>query len=237
MTVSPQIQDMDAKQIAERHLIERYLAGQLSEADSDAFESLVASQPGLAMQVEQVARMKTGLEVLRRRGDLARLLQGRPKTWYRSPWVAVAAAASVVLVVFLTMQIAAPPAAMIASTLAELADSKGSAPRIAATYLLTSERSAAPPAQIQVSKIERDAVELRFDAAAGTGDQFKVEILRAEGDSLRSIARANKVPASGDGSVAVYVAARVLAPGNYLFRLTPAGSDVSLEFSAHVEGS
>jgi len=239
MAESPQIQDMDAKHVAERHLVEKYLAGELSEADAEAFESLVASHPELAMQVEYVARMKTGLDVLRRRGELVRLLQERPKAWHRSRWVAVsvAAAASVVLVVFLTLRLATPQASMIASTLEGLADSKGSTPRIVAAYLLTAERAAAPAAQINVLKGDGEAVELRFDAAAGTDDLFTVDVLRAEGDSLRSIALATKIPGSADGSVVVYVSARALDTGNYLFRLTPDNGEIPLEFSARVGGS
>lgn len=236
MTAPRQIQDMDAKQIAERHLIESYLAGELSEADAEAFESLVASQPGLAMQIEYIARMKTGLDVLQRRGELDRLLQERPKSRFRSPWAAVAAAASLALVAFVVLKLSSPPAAMIASTLQGLADSQGSAPKIAATYLLTVERAAAPPAQIGHFG-SGDAVELRFDAAAGADDRFTVEILRVEGGSLRSIARISEVSGTADGSVVVYVSTRVLEPGNYLFRVTPVSGEIALEFAARVGGS
>jgi hypothetical protein len=236
MVTPQQTQDVDAKQIAERHLIEGYLAGRLSEADADALESLVATQPELAMQIEQVARMKVGLDILRRRGDLARLLQERPGSRYRAAWVAVAAAASLALVAFLALRPASPPVAMLASTLEGLADSRGAARKIAATYLLTSERAAAAPARIGVFDGEDEAIELRFDAAAAAGFPFTVEILRAEGGSLRSITRADAVPGSPDGNVVVYVAARALLPGDYLFRLTPASGEPSLEFAARVGG-
>jgi hypothetical protein len=236
MATSRQSQDMDAKQVAERHLIEGYLAGQLSEAEADAFESLVASHPELAMQIEHVARMKVGLDVLRRRGELAPLLLQRSRLRYRLPWVAAAAAASVALVAFVLLQLAPPSSDMIATTLGELGGKHSQPWRIAATYLLTSDRAAAPPAQIGVFGGDGDAIELRFDVAAGMGDRFAIEIFRAEGDSLESIAHADKVLGSADGSVVVYLAARALAPGSYLFRLTPADGGIPLEFAARIDG-
>ena len=68
---------MDAKLIAERHVIERYLAGQLSDEEADAFEVLLEAQPDLARDVERIARMKTGFAVLERNGELALLLARR----------------------------------------------------------------------------------------------------------------------------------------------------------------
>src|SRR4051794_10172124 len=91
---SEQDQVMDTKLISERHVIERYLAGQLDDAEADAFERSLEAHPELARDVERIARMKTGFEVLQRRGELAKLLAQPPvaPANHRSIWVAAAAA-------------------------------------------------------------------------------------------------------------------------------------------------
>ena len=84
---------MDTNHIADRQVIERYLAGQLSDAEADAFERDLEAHPALARDVEQVARMKTGFAVLQRRGELAKLLaQPVAPRQRRTAWVATAAA-------------------------------------------------------------------------------------------------------------------------------------------------
>jgi hypothetical protein len=45
MAGSEQDQVMDAKLISERHVIERYLAGQLTDAEADAFERALERTP------------------------------------------------------------------------------------------------------------------------------------------------------------------------------------------------
>ena len=52
---------MDAKLISERHLIERYLAGQLSDEEADAFERALEANPALARDVERIARSRPWL--------------------------------------------------------------------------------------------------------------------------------------------------------------------------------
>src|SRR4051812_22804392 len=107
---SEQDQSMDSKLISDRQVIERYLAGQLSDAEADAFERDLEARPELARDIEQIARMKTGFSVLERRGELAKLLArpvAPPKR--RAAWVAVAAAA-VLAVGFMAFRQADTPA-------------------------------------------------------------------------------------------------------------------------------
>src|SRR5258707_8902658 len=111
MAESEQDQVMDAKLIAERQVIERYLAGQLSDAEADAYEARLELQPELARAVEQIARMKTGFAVLERRGELAKLL-AHPVAppIRRAPWLAAAAAVFVGAIGFLVFRQAEAPA-------------------------------------------------------------------------------------------------------------------------------
>src|SRR3954469_6694082 len=110
--------DMDAKLIAERHVIERYLAGQLSDDEADAFEEFLEAHPELTRDVERIARMKTGFAVLERGGALTELLapRGAPRA-RRVAWIATAAVVVLALgfVVFRNTAKIPPPALVAAS--------------------------------------------------------------------------------------------------------------------------
>ena len=60
MADSEQDQVMDAKLIADRQVIERYLAGQLSDAEADAFERDLEANPELAREILVVAEQYDG---------------------------------------------------------------------------------------------------------------------------------------------------------------------------------
>src|SRR5689334_9000237 len=73
---------------------ERYVAGRMSEAEEQLFETTMLERPELAAEVDARQRMKAGLQTLEARGELDALLaRSRP-----SPYVRYAAAAGVVLV-------------------------------------------------------------------------------------------------------------------------------------------
>ena len=101
MTDPAQIPNMDAKQIAELHVIERYLADQLTDEEAHAFEAYVEAHPEVTRDIENISRMKAGLASLRQRGELAPLLVAeRPR---KPLWFLLAAAAAAVLVAVLVV--------------------------------------------------------------------------------------------------------------------------------------
>ena len=101
MTDPAQIPNMDAKQIAELHVIERYLADQLTDEEAHAFEAYVEAHPEVTRDIENISRMKAGLASLRQRGELAPLLVAeRPR---KPLWLLLAAAAAAVLVAVLVV--------------------------------------------------------------------------------------------------------------------------------------
>src|SRR6185295_15926348 len=94
-----QITDMDAKQIAERQIVERYLANQLSDPEAEAFEAYIEAHPEVIKDIVLVSRMKCGLATLHERRELAALVQARRRA--RMPVLIAASVAAVALAVFL----------------------------------------------------------------------------------------------------------------------------------------
>jgi hypothetical protein len=65
---------MDVKHIDDHHLIERYLAEDLSASECEAFEAYYREHPEIVREMEAVARFKAGLNDLHRVGELDRLV-------------------------------------------------------------------------------------------------------------------------------------------------------------------
>jgi anti-sigma factor RsiW len=64
-------------------LASRYLAGQLSPAELQAYEQHLLENPDAVRELEATARMKVGMASLRDSGQLEKLLRARPAL--RSP--------------------------------------------------------------------------------------------------------------------------------------------------------
>src|SRR5262245_61881378 len=94
-----QIPNMDAKQIAERHVIERYLAGHLPEPEAGAFEAYIEAHPEVIKDIDLVSRMKCGLAALHERRELAAVVQARRRAWM--PALIAASVAALALAIFL----------------------------------------------------------------------------------------------------------------------------------------
>ncbi len=109
---------MDRQYIDDHHIVARYLADQLAEAEREAFEVYYLEHPEMLREIEATARFKAGLAQLQASGDLAALM--KPTPWYaqwrylgrcsRSPSSAIAIA----------FYFRTPTAPLMAANLAEL---------------------------------------------------------------------------------------------------------------------
>ncbi len=61
---------MDRQYIADRHVVARYLADQLSDAERGEFEAFCAENPEVWREIEATARLKVGLAKLAETGEL-----------------------------------------------------------------------------------------------------------------------------------------------------------------------
>jgi len=234
MAESLQIANMDAKQIAERQIIERYLAGRLSEEDARAFEAYVEVHPEITRNIEAVARMKSGLATLRKRGELTDLLRPRPRVWYRRPGLLAGAAASVVVALLLTARPWNIDAngRLLAATVGELVGKSGSAPAIATRVTLARSRGLKP--QIVATQPDGSAVEVTLQLlSADTTTTYSIGLLHMASNSLEPVADATNLRANADGNLVVFVRTELLTEGDYVFRVSTAGREPS-EFALRV---
>lgn len=235
MPESPQIPNMDAKQAADQLLIERYLAGHLTDADADAFEDLLLRHPELSGEVERVARMKTGLALLRERGELTALLKEPPRDWYQKSWAAAAAVLVCAFglgLYFATVGSSAP--ALLANSLAELSRQAGAPMNVVKVVAISRTRGAGDLLSLDSSNDAPGAIELRLSTGAQPAAVYSAELLRTGPDGLESLGRVPGVGISTDGTATFFVSAETLSPGDYLIRLWPAEGDMPLEFPLRV---
>lgn len=224
---------MDAKLISERHVIERYLAGQLSDAEADAFERALEAHPELARDVERIARMKTGFEVLERRGELAKLLAqpvAPPKR--RVAWVAAAAAVVLALGLLVFRQAEPPgPATLLAASLDALSSRSESPIPLRASVALARARGMGADAELTSSGKQAGAAELELATGGAAGTPYAVELLAIDSAGARAVSTVTGAKTDASGAVHVFVSLQALAPGPYLLRLTPPDESAAIEYS------
>jgi anti-sigma factor RsiW len=236
MAGSEQDQVMDAKLIAERQVIEKYLAGQLSDAEADAFEARLESHPELARDVEQIARMKTGFAVLERRGELAKLLAhpvAPPKR--RAAWMAAAAAVFVGAIGFLVFRQAESPApaTLLAISLDALSRHSDSPIPLRASIALARARGLGADAELESGKAP-GAAELELATGDAAQTHYSVELLAIDSSGAKAVAKLPDAATDGSGAMHLFVSLQAVKPGPYLLRLTPAGGGTPVEYSIAV---
>lgn len=228
---------MDAKLIAERQVIERYLAGQLSDAEADAFEARLELQPELARDVEQIARMKTGFAVLERRGELAKLLAhpvAPPKR--RAAWMAAAAAVFVGAIGFLVFRQAGSPhpATLLAVSLDALSRHSEAPIPLRASVSLARARGMGADAELNASVVAPGAAELELATGDAARTHYSIELLAIDSAGARAVAQLPDAVADDAGTLHLFVALHAVKPGPYLLRLTPTGDGTPVEYSIAV---
>lgn len=237
MAGSRQNLSMDAKLISERHVIERYLAGQLGDDEADAFEVYLESHPQLAQEVERIARMKTGFAVLERRGELDALLQesAAPRS-RRTAWMAAAAVAVVALgfIAFRQATDADAIAMRLASTLQTLSLPSESPVPLRASMSISRARGMGADVEVTSSGTAQGAAELEFATGGPPGGPYIAELIAANGAGTQPLARVGDAVANADGVVRLYLSLHALEPGAYLLRFTPPGGGDPIEYSLRV---
>lgn len=200
-------------------LASRYLAGQLSSAELQAYEQHLLENPDAVRELEATARMKVGLANLRDTGQLDKLL--RPRTPMRLRWPALAAAAALVLVIGLWRGGDAPRETTLVATATELVDRTGRPLAPGSSYALLRTRSSSYDAEIQLPP-DPHAIELRVRPET-PALVYSVALSRIHPDaSVVQIGTVSELKAEADGFVRLYVDSSRLEAGPYLLVITPA---------------
>lgn len=225
MSTAPRIQDDPA-------LASRYLAGQLSPAELQAYEQHLLENPDTVREIEATARLKVGLANLRDAGQLESLLREAPAPRWRRTGMALAAAAALVFIaVGLWRGIDTPPDATLVATASELIDRSGRPLATGSSYALLRTRSSAYDAVIELPAEPR-AIELRVRPEA-PAPVYSVALSRIHPDaSVVQIGNVSELKAEADGFVRLYVDSSRLESGPYLLVITPAQDRTAASTSA-----
>ncbi len=208
---------MDRNQIETEHVVARYLAGQLSEAEDREFESFVALHPDFYAEVERTLRLKEGLAALQHQGRLQALL--RPRRSYLKSYLTAAAAA--VLAAFgglLWYHTQQPATVILAASPSALTLSGAAMSRIGARYVLVRSRLSGSTADLRVSP-QAGVVELRMLPANASAQHYVATLVTSP--SSRQIAKVSGLARGGDLYVTLYLDVGALARGDYDILLTP----------------
>ena len=211
-------------------LASRYLAGQLSPAELQAYEQHLLENPDAVRELEATARMKVAMASLRDSGQLEKLLRARPAL--RSRWPALAAAAAlIVLAIGLWRGVDAPPDGMLVATATELVDRSGRPLVSGSSYALLRTRSSAYDALIELPPEPR-AIELRVRPEE-PAPAYSVALSRVHPDaSVAQVGNVSELQAEADGFVRLYVDSSRLESGVYLVVITPARDRTAAATSA-----
>ena len=216
---------------ADPTLANRYLAGQLSDADLDAFEASLDAQPELVRDLEAAARFKVGLAKLRDTGQLDVFLEP-PQRSYR--WLAVAAAvvALAVGVVLVRVMTASPP--VLAASLSQLSR-EGTPPSVAATLAMYVKRGSPNQQLVLVLPPSRQAIRLRVLPSAGAQPPYQIAVsgIDSQGGDRR-VASIEVAQLDEDGFATVYADSARLEPGRYSITVSGRGGMLETRFTLEV---
>lgn len=209
---------MDAQQIAERHVIERYFAGQLSDGEALAFEAYVEKHPEIVRDIEEIARMKAGLASLKKRGDLPALAESHGN-WraYRPALIAASVAVLALSILFVRPALKDRPGnALIASTIETLAGDERP-PVMISAVVLSRSRSLTPETLHPSPQESFVQVTLEMFAESHAG-LYSVELLQMVDGSLRPLAVIGDLRVDAEGNLVLYAREDSLSGGLYVFR-------------------
>jgi hypothetical protein len=201
-------------------LASRYLAGQLSPGELQAYEQHLLENPDAVRELEATARMKVGMANLRDTGQLDRLLQARnTRNWQ---WPALAAAAAlIVIAVGLWRGGGEPRTTALVAAATELTDQSGRPLIAGSSYAVLRTRSSAYDAVIELPAEPR-AIELRVRPEV-PAPAYGVALSRIQADgSVTQIGNVSELKVEPDGFVRLYVDSSRLEAGPYLLVITPA---------------
>jgi hypothetical protein len=213
----------------------RYLADQLTEAECAAYEARFLEDPETVAELEATARLKIGLQRLRRNGELSELIAGAAAPPPTRTWMLAMAAsvAAVVIGVSLWFPRTGPMSVpVLASAASAFKDPSGHSLSVLATAPLFRTRAEKYDAVIELPAT-RGAIKLRVlpsTPAASARYQASLSRIKDDDTSERIVAIEDLKPSAEDGFVDLYADSSLLTPGRYQLILTraaggPASSD------------
>jgi hypothetical protein len=203
----------------------RYLADQLSEAECAEYEARFVEDPEAVAELEATARLKIGLERLRRNGELSELIAGTGTFHANRTWVLAMAASLAAIAIGIGLWFprpGAPSAPVLASTATAFRDHSGHSLSVLATAPLFRTRAERYDAVIELPGT-RGAIKLRvLPSSPADSARYEASLARIKDDDSSEpiISISDLHPSAEDGFVDLYADSALLAPGRYRLILT-----------------
>jgi hypothetical protein len=207
----------------------RYLADQLTDAECAAYEARFVEDPETVAELEATARLKIGLQRLRRNGELSELIAGAATPPPTRTWMLATAAsvAAVVIGVSLWFPRTGPMSVpVLASAASAFKDRSGHSLSVLATAPLFRTRAEKYDAVIELPAT-RGAIKLRvLPSTPAQSARYQASLSRIKDDdtSERIVAIEDLKPGAEDGFVDLYADSSLLTPGRYQLILTRAAA-------------
>ena len=203
----------------------RYLADQLSDAECAEYEARFVEDPETVAELEATARLKIGLERLRRNGELSELIAGTGAPHPGRTWVLAMAASLAAIAIGIGLwfpRSGTHSAPVLASAATAFRDHNGHSLSVLTTAPLFRTRAERYDAVIELPGT-RGAIKLRV-LPSNPADSARYEAslarIRDDDSSERIIAIDDLHPSAEDGFVDLYADSALLAPGRYRLILT-----------------
>jgi hypothetical protein len=203
----------------------RYLADQLSDAECADYEARFIADPDAVAELEATARLKIGLERLRRNGELSELIAGTGAPHPNRTWVLAVAASLAAIAIGIGLwfpRSGTPSAPVLASAASAFRDHSGHSLSVLATTPLFRTRAERYDAVIELPPT-RGAIKLRvLPSTPADSARYQASLARIKDDdsSERIVAIGDLRPSTEDGFVDLYADSSLLAPGRYRLILT-----------------
>lgn len=228
---------MNRTDIDRDHWLERYLAGRLSDAEQKRFEAYWVENPGLVRELEASAQLRSGLAMLRERGELGGLVRA---SWWPGRFRLLVLAASVALCAFGALAWRAaqqlPAGVTLAGSAASLPALRGASLPAGAVFTVMRMRSAGAVDAVVDLPAAAQALELRVlpdvdpESSAVPASRFDVSLVEeTAGDLPGATVASARIAAGVDGFLSVFLDSRTLQPARYRLHVDPIVGGASVE--------
>jgi hypothetical protein len=213
---------MDKQYIDDHHMVARYLADQLSEAEQEAFDEFLSGHPDMVDELGVGADFKLGLHALRSDGELEQVLHLRP--WFRQPRLMAAAIAMLgILVLAISLDMLTRPARLFAASAEAMADEAGMPLPAGPTFQIFHARSSDDVITIDLP-LAPSVVELQVMLdTLKLAPRYRMSLARISntGAIAQDLGRLAGLQPDSDGFVSAFLRSSALESGRYRLTVGP----------------
>lgn len=204
-------------------LASRYLDDRLTDAEREAFEARMVEDPEVLRELEATARMKLGMEKLRKQGVLEGVVSGSRTT---TSWpLGMAAALAVVMISFGVWRMSTNQSIVLATSPAAF-HGDATPLQVLGPYAVYRKRSDSYDGDVPLP-IAQSALELKLLPAVDlqASAPLRVSLTKiGEGARTGSEIKLENPQPDADGFITIFVDSSRVSPGLYELRMTGAGS-------------